>query len=111
MLDPDGLPIDVGREQRVVPPHIRKAVELRDQNCVFAGCEAPRWFCDVHHLVEWIAGGETSVENSGLLCERHHAKVHHGFRVERDDTAPPGTAGAPTAPTAPRSSSSHPSRV
>ncbi|WP_409332201.1 HNH endonuclease signature motif containing protein [Trujillonella humicola] len=90
VLDPDGLPLDVGRTQRIVPAHIRKAVELRDERCVFAGCEAPAWFCDVHHLVEWSLGGETSLENSALLCERHHAKVHHGFRVERDDTAPPG---------------------
>ena len=90
VLDPDGLPLDVGREQRVVPPHIRKAVELRDEHCVFAGCEAPRWFCEVHHIVEWALGGDTSLENSGLLCERHHAKVHSGFRIERDDTAPPG---------------------
>ena len=89
VLDPDGLPIDVGREHRVVPPHIRKAVEHRDEKCVFAGCEAPRWFCDVHHLVEWINGGQTSLENSALLCERHHTKVHHGYRIERDDTAPP----------------------
>ncbi|SEO40018.1 HNH endonuclease signature motif containing protein [Trujillonella endophytica] len=89
VLSPDGLPLDVGREQRVVPPHIRRAVEQRDQSCVFAGCEAPRWFCDVHHQIEWTDGGDTSVENSALLCERHHAKVHHGFRVERDDTAPP----------------------
>jgi hypothetical protein len=29
-------------------------------------------------------GGETSLENSGLLCERHHTKVHAGFRVVRD---------------------------
>jgi hypothetical protein len=89
LLDPDGLPIDVGREQRIVPPHIRKAVEHRDRTCVFAGCEAPRWFCDVHHRIEWIHGGDTSLENSALLCERHHTKVHHGYRVERDDTAPP----------------------
>ena len=27
--------------------------------------------------------GETSLENSALLCERHHTKVHHGFRLER----------------------------
>ncbi|WP_409331389.1 HNH endonuclease signature motif containing protein, partial [Trujillonella humicola] len=68
----------------------RKAVELRDRHCVFAGCEAPAWFCDVHHLLEWALGGETSLENSALLCERHHTKVHHGYRIERDDTAPPG---------------------
>ena len=90
LLNPDGLPLDVGREQRVVPPHIRRAVVERDRSCVFAGCEAPHWWCDVHHLLEWLADdGETSLDNSGLLCERHHTKVHHGFRVERDDGAPP----------------------
>jgi hypothetical protein len=84
VLDPDGLPLDVGREKRVVPPHLRRAVEQRDGRCVFAGCEAPTWWCDVHHLLEWMLGGETSLENSALLCERHHTKAHHGFRVERD---------------------------
>jgi Domain of unknown function (DUF222) len=84
VLDPGGLPLDVGRTQRVVPPHLRRAVEHRDKNCVFAGCTAPHYWCDVHHLLEWILGGETSLENSALLCERHHTKVHHGFRVERD---------------------------
>jgi hypothetical protein len=90
LIDADGLPLDVGREQRVVPPHIRRAVVERDRHCVFTGCEAPHWWCDVHHLLEWLADdGETSAENSGLLCERHHTKVHHGYRVERDDGAPP----------------------
>jgi hypothetical protein len=28
-------------------------------------------------------GSRTNLENSALLCERHHTKVHHGFRVER----------------------------
>jgi hypothetical protein len=84
VLDADGLPLDVGRAKRVVPPHIRRAVELRDRTCVFAGCSAPTHWCDVHHLLEWINGGETSVQNSALLCERHHTKVHHGFRVDRD---------------------------
>jgi hypothetical protein len=90
LLDADGLPLDVGREERVVPPHIRRAVVERDRHCVFTGCEAPHWWCDVHHLDEWLAdNGDTSLDNSGLLCERHHTKVHHGYRVERDDTAPP----------------------
>jgi hypothetical protein len=49
-----------------------------------AGCDAPTWFCDVHHLIEWINGRETSLANSGLLCERHHVKVHHGYEIRRD---------------------------
>ncbi|MGY1643522.1 DUF222 domain-containing protein [Geodermatophilus sp. SYSU D00703] len=83
VLGPDGAPLDHGRTLRLVPPHLRRAVEVRDGGCVFAGCGAPTWWCDVHHLLEWIHGGETSLENSALLCERHHTKVHHGFRIDR----------------------------
>ena len=85
LLNPHGQPVDLGRTQRLVPPHLRRAIEVRDEHCVFAGCDAPAYWCDVHHLLAWDADhGDTSVENSGLLCERHHTKVHHGFRVERD---------------------------
>jgi hypothetical protein len=83
VMGPDGMPLDYGRSLRMVPPHIRRAAEVRDGGCVFAGCGAPTWWCDVHHLLEWVNGGETNLGNSALLCERHHTKVHHGFRVER----------------------------
>ncbi len=83
VMGPDGVPLDLGRDHRVVTPGLRKAVELRDGHCVFAGCDAPAHWCDVHHLQHWIDGGETTLANSALLCERHHTKVHHGFRVER----------------------------
>ncbi|MGY1778931.1 DUF222 domain-containing protein [Geodermatophilus sp. SYSU D01036] len=86
VFGPDGAPLDLGREQRLMSRHIRKAAELRDGGCVFAGCGAPTWWCDVHHLVHWIDSGDTSLENAALLCERHHTKVHHGFRVERQPT-------------------------
>ncbi len=85
LFGPDGMPLDIGRAQRLVPAHIRKAAEARDGGCVFAGCSAPTWWCDAHHVLEWIADhGETSVENTALLCERHHTKVHHGFAVQWD---------------------------
>jgi hypothetical protein len=86
VFGPETQPMNLGRSKRVVPPHLRRAVELRDKHCVFAGCGAPAYWCDVHHLVHWIDDGETSVANSGLLCERHHTKVHHGFRIERDSS-------------------------
>jgi hypothetical protein len=83
LFGPDGHTLDLGRTHRVVPPHLRRATELRDHHCVFAGCDAPSYWCDVHHLIHWIDGGETNLENSALLCERHHTKVHHGFSVVR----------------------------
>jgi Domain of unknown function (DUF222) len=83
IIGPDGVPIDHGRTKRLVSPSLRRATEYRDRCCVFAGCHAPRHWCDVHHQIHWIQDGETNLENSALLCERHHTKVHHGFRVER----------------------------
>jgi hypothetical protein len=83
VFGPDGHTLDLGRAHRVVNRHLRTAVELRDQRCVFTGCDAPSSWCDVHHLIHWIDGGPTTLENSALLCERHHTKVHHGFRVTR----------------------------
>jgi hypothetical protein len=50
--DPDGQPLDVGRTKRVVPPHLRRAVERRGRHGVCAGCPAPTHWCDVHHLPE-----------------------------------------------------------
>ncbi|TFV57579.1 HNH endonuclease [Geodermatophilus sp. DF01-2] len=83
VMGPDGVPLDVGGTIRLFPPHIRRAAEVRDGGCVFAGCRAPTWWCDMHHLPAWIDGGATDLANAALLCERHHTKVHHGFRVER----------------------------
>ncbi|SDN78861.1 protein of unknown function [Klenkia soli] len=85
LFGPDGVPLNIGRAQRLVPAHIRRAAEARDGGCVFTGCSAPTWWCDAHHVAEWIADhGDTSVENTALLCERHHTQVHHGYAVRWD---------------------------
>lgn len=85
---PDGLPLDVGRAQRTASAAIRRAVEVRDGHCVFAGCDAPPEWCDLHHVVHWAFGGPTSCDNGALVCETHHTSCHEGgFTVRRD----PGT--------------------
>jgi hypothetical protein len=85
LTGPSGLPLDVGREQRTATAAIRRAVEVRDGHCVFAGCDAPPEWCDVHHVVHWAHGGPTSCDNGALLCERHHTSCHEGgFGIRRD---------------------------
>ena len=89
LMGANGLPLDVGREQRSAPAGIRRAIEERDRHCVFTGCTAPPAWCDVHHVDHWAWGGETSCENGALICESHHTAVHEGgFAIARD----PGTA-------------------
>ncbi|MCA0144448.1 HNH endonuclease [Blastococcus sp. LR1] len=51
---------------------------------MFSGCDAPAHWCEAHHLIHWAHGGDTDLHNLALLCERHHTKVHHGFRVVRE---------------------------
>jgi hypothetical protein len=84
VMGPDSVTLDHGRDKRVASRALRRAVEIRDEHCIFAGCHAPAYWCDVHHVVHWIDGGETCLDNSALLCERHHTQVHHGFAVVRD---------------------------
>jgi len=71
-------PLDVGRRTRVVPPAIRRALEMRDGGCVIAGCRRPHRWCNAHHVVHWADGGPTSLDNLVLLCRRHHRLVHEG---------------------------------
>lgn len=76
VLGSDGVPLDVGRTQRLATPGIRRAVIQRDRGCTFPGCGRPPSWCQVHHIVPWHLGGATSVDNSALLCQRHHTIVH-----------------------------------
>lgn len=75
--------LDVGRKLRTVSPALLRALHLRDGGCRFPSC-AHRVFVEAHHLRHWAHGGDTSLENTLLLCSRHHRAVHEeGFRVER----------------------------
>ncbi|MCZ3387017.1 MAG: HNH endonuclease [Actinomycetia bacterium] len=68
--------LDVGRATRTIPPALRRAVSSRDRSCIGPGCHRPPEHCDVHHIVFWEHGGETSLDNTVLLCRRHHGMVH-----------------------------------
>jgi hypothetical protein len=77
----DGQVLDVGRRARTVPPALRRALEVRDRGCRFPGCGLR--FTDAHHVTHWADGGATSLENTLLLCRRHHRLVHEeGWTVE-----------------------------
>ena len=78
IFDPDGMPLDVGRTTRVIPPWIRIALNARDRGCVIPGCQTRPRYCDAHHVVHWLHGGDTKTENLCLLCARHHTEVHEG---------------------------------
>lgn len=78
-----GDPLSVGRQSRIVPWHIRKALEQRDGGCRFPGCTEKR-YVDAHHIEHWVDGGETSLGNCCLLCRHHHRLIHEeGYGCEK----------------------------
>ncbi len=70
--------LDLGRSTRTPSPALRKALHLRDLHCRFRGCDRPAVWCDAHHIVHWLRGGETCLENLILLCRHHHGLLHEG---------------------------------
>lgn len=80
----DGLPIDVGRKQRIVPERLRLALHVRDRFCRFPGCAVPAHRTEAHHHDYWALGGGTDLDNLLLLCGFHHRRHHAGaFRIRK----------------------------
>jgi hypothetical protein len=81
LTEEDGNALGIGRLSRTVPPYLMRQVRMRDGGCTFPGCEA-RSFLYAHHIVHWIRGGPTDLENLVLVCGFHHKLVHEfGWNV------------------------------
>ncbi|USQ78464.1 HNH endonuclease [Ornithinimicrobium faecis] len=87
MLGGPSEPLDVGRVHRLFTPSQRAAVLLRDRGCSFPGCSMPAGWTDIHHIVHWVFGGATDLDNAAALCRRHHVIVHrYGYTATVTDT-------------------------
>ena len=76
--------LNLSRKHRLVQPALRRVLEARDRGCRFPGCSHERWL-GAHHVVHWADGGEISLENTLLLCDRHHRLLHEGgFAIRAD---------------------------
>jgi Domain of unknown function (DUF222)/HNH endonuclease len=72
VLNSSGAVVELGRNRRIASHTQTLALIARDGGCSFPGCDrAPQW-CERHHIVEWIAGGQTNLDNLTLLCRYHH---------------------------------------
>ncbi len=84
----------VGREERTAPPRLRRALEARDRHCQAPGCGRHPRRCNAHHVQHWEHGGDTTIANCLLLCERHHRALHAGqLTISRDHSRKPTETG------------------
>ena len=80
----------MGRSRRVATPTQTLALIARDAGCSFPACDHPPEWCERHHIIEWIDGGLTNLDNLTLLCRYHH----HNF-ASRGWTCTLNTDGLP----------------
>lgn len=106
VLDPKGVPVDVGRRHRTATDAQWQAVRSVYRTCAWSGCDRPLAWCHAHHIHEWENGGPTDLCNLIPLCHEHHHHVHEGgwsVKLHRDDrrldiVTPDGRLHATTCP-------------
>jgi hypothetical protein len=77
VLGSAGEVLDLGRTERTASPAQRRALAIRDKGCAFPGCDRPPGWTDAHHIIHWVDGGPTDLDNLVLLCGAHHDTIHH----------------------------------
>uniref|UniRef100_UPI003D943ADD HNH endonuclease n=1 Tax=Gordonia sp. B7-2 TaxID=3420932 RepID=UPI003D943ADD len=75
-VDKDGVPVAMTDNLRLFPPHLRRALIVRDGGCCIK-CGAPASWAHAHHIRHHADGGRTVLDNGCLLCPSCHTDVHH----------------------------------
>lgn len=76
VMEPSGR-VEVSPTQRLFTGGTRRAIELRDRECVHAYCDTPASRCQADHLLPWARGGRTTQANGRLLCGFHNRQRNH----------------------------------
>ncbi|WP_375431513.1 DUF222 domain-containing protein [uncultured Friedmanniella sp.] len=61
-----------GRNRRIATTAQTWALIARDGGCSFPSCDRAPQLCERHHIVPWVDGGHTDLDNLTLLCRWHH---------------------------------------
>ncbi|MGH3587024.1 MAG: DUF222 domain-containing protein [Pseudonocardia sp.] len=74
----------MGRARRLATPSQIAALIARDgERCLFPGCTHTRHL-QCHHVLSWLFGGPTDIDNLLLICAFHHGTIHdHGYQIYR----------------------------
>ncbi|MFZ2238451.1 MAG: DUF222 domain-containing protein [Gordonia amarae] len=76
VIDGETVPLQMGRDRRLFPAHLRKAIIVRDGGACIK-CGAPASWTQVHHIEHWSRGGETNLDNGCLVCTSCHDDIHN----------------------------------
>jgi hypothetical protein len=75
--------IDVG-QARCFTGALRRAIQVRDQQCQWPGCHVPYPNCEVDHIQPYSQGGPTTQDNGEPKCGHHNR-----FKANQTGREPP----------------------
>ena len=93
-------PLYLGRTRRIASPDQRIVLYAKDRGCTHPGCDVPGYWCEVHHVDEWAAGGTTDADKLTFACAANHKLVEKGWKTRklrdgRTEWIPPPRLGLP----------------
>ncbi|WP_146115451.1 HNH endonuclease signature motif containing protein, partial [Microbacterium sp. MYb62] len=89
LFDPAGRIIGIHTSDRVFNVHQRRAITLRDKECLIPGCHVPATWCEIHHVQEHAYGGPTHTDNGATLCWHHHRTLTtSGWEIRMHNNVP-----------------------
>lgn len=71
-------PLYLGRSKRIATADHRMICYARDRGCTKPNCFEPGYHSEVHHALDWNAGGSTDADNLYFACAPHHMTVTRG---------------------------------
>ncbi|KAA0022298.1 HNH endonuclease signature motif containing protein [Antrihabitans cavernicola] len=75
IFDHAGRPLHLGRSSRLASGEQRLVLIPFDRGCTKPGCDKPPTLCAVHHVKDWVEGGETDIDGETFACDGCHALV------------------------------------
>ena len=73
-----GKAIGLYHTKRLATPGQRIVLYAKDRGCTRPGCDAPPYWCEVHHVEDWATTHCTDVSTLALACGSDHPLVAPG---------------------------------
>ncbi|MGF2949946.1 HNH endonuclease signature motif containing protein [Microbacterium alcoholitolerans] len=85
----EGRIVGMTVSDRIFTVYQRRAIVLRDKECLIPGCHVPASWCEIHHVTEYARGGPTSTDNGVPLCWWHHRSLEYsGWEIRMNEGLP-----------------------
>ncbi|MFF3028760.1 DUF222 domain-containing protein [Microbacterium sp. NPDC057944] len=89
VLFDEGRIVGISTTDRVFTATQRRAIVLRDGECLIPGCHVPASWCEIHHVTEHARGGPTHTDNGVPLCWHHHRTLDRsGWEIRMSEGVP-----------------------